>query len=141
MQHELAPQPHGAVLKEVKFSRCQTHKDKRSGGASGQGPSPSMASDATFPVLSPPWTWPNLIDFPEETFQARRDWHKIVTVIKSRDLEQDCSTQHGYHLESKERQKFPTQEKAKAVHHHQTNIMKNVKGTSLQRKKKEQKYE
>ena len=38
-------------------------------------------------------------DFSKETLQARRDWQEIFTVMKSRDLHQDCSTQQSYHLE------------------------------------------
>ena len=42
-------------------------------------------------------------DFSKETFQARRDWQETFRVMKSRDLQQDCSTQQSYHLESKGR--------------------------------------
>ena len=42
-------------------------------------------------------------DFSKETLQARRDWQEIFTVMKSRDLHQDCSTQQSNHLESKGR--------------------------------------
>ena len=43
-------------------------------------------------------------DFSKETLQARRDWQEISKVMmKSRDLQQDCSTQQSYHLESKGR--------------------------------------
>ena len=38
-------------------------------------------------------------DFSKETLQARRDWQEISKVMmKSRDLQQDCSTQQSYHL-------------------------------------------
>ena len=43
-------------------------------------------------------------DFSKETLQARRDWQEISKVMmKSRDLQQDCSPQQSYHLESKGR--------------------------------------
>ena len=42
-------------------------------------------------------------DFSKETLQARRDWQEIFKVMKSRDLDQDCSMQQRYHLESKGR--------------------------------------
>ena len=36
---------------------------------------------------------------------------------------------------------LPRQEKSKGVHHHQTIIIRNVKGTYLRRKKERKKYE
>ena len=42
-------------------------------------------------------------DFSKETLQARRDWQDIFKVIKSRDLQPDCSTQQSHHSELKDR--------------------------------------
>ena len=42
-------------------------------------------------------------DFSKETLQAGRDWQEIFKVMKSRDLQPNCSTQQIYHLESKGR--------------------------------------
>ena len=42
-------------------------------------------------------------DFSTETLQARRDWHKIFEVMKSKNLHQDYSIQQTYHLKWKEK--------------------------------------
>ena len=41
-------------------------------------------------------------DFSTETVQVRRDWHKIVNVMKGK-YNQDYSTQQNYYLELKDR--------------------------------------
>ena len=61
---------------------------------------------------------------------------------KQRPANQDHSTQQSYHLELKDRQRLPRQEKAKGVHYHQTSIIWNVKGYSLRRwSKKDEKHD
>ena len=37
-------------------------------------------------------------DFSTETFQARRDWHEIFKMMKSKDLHQSYVMQQSYHL-------------------------------------------
>ena len=41
--------------------------------------------------------------FSIETLWARKDWHKIFKVMKTRTYSQEYSTQQSYHLESKDR--------------------------------------
>ena len=42
-------------------------------------------------------------DFSKETLKSRRNWQEIFKVMKSRDLQPECSTQLSYHSESKGR--------------------------------------
>ena len=42
-------------------------------------------------------------DFSTENLQARRDWQEKFKAMKSKDLNQDYSTQQSYHLELKDR--------------------------------------
>ena len=42
-------------------------------------------------------------DSSTETLHTRRDWQEIFKVMKSKDYNQDDSTQQSYHLEPKDR--------------------------------------
>ena len=61
-------------------------------------------------------------DFSKETLQYRRDWKEIFNVMKSKDLQPRLFYPAKLSLESKNCKELPRQEKAKGVHHHQTNI-------------------
>ena len=75
-------------------------------------------------------------DFSKETLQAGRDWQEIFKVMKGKDLYiQEYSTQQSYHLDGKVDKALPRQGKAKGVHHHQSLIILNIKGTYLRKKK------
>ena len=61
---------------------------------------------------------------------------KYAKSWKAGTYSQDCSTQRSYDLESKGDNELPRQEKTKWVHHYQTIIIWNVKGTYLKRRSK-----
>ena len=42
-------------------------------------------------------------DYSTETFQERREWHKIFKVMKSKNLQSRLLYQQDYHLKSKEK--------------------------------------
>ena len=54
---------------------------------------------------------------------------------KARTYNKDYSTQQSYHLELNENKDLPRQEKAKVINHHQTSIVRNLKGTILRKNK------
>ena len=73
-------------------------------------------------------------DFPAETLQAKRDWHKIFKVMKGKTYNQEQSTQQGSHSDSMEKSKALRTAKAKRIQHQQTTFTTNTKGSSLGRK-------
>ena len=48
------------------------------------------------------------VDFSTEILQARRDWHKILKMTKSKNLQRSYSIQQIYHLGKKEVKEFLT---------------------------------
>ena len=68
-------------------------------------------------------------DFSTETFQARRYWHEILKVTKSKAYNKGYFTQQqGYHLKPKKKYRAFQTRKSKAVSYQQTSITRNVKG-------------
>ena len=76
------------------------------------------------------------VDFSKETLQARRDWQEIFKVMKSRDLQPGLlyPAKLSFRIEGQIKS-FPDKRKTKGVHHHQTIIIWNVKGTFFKKKK------
>ena len=74
-------------------------------------------------------------DFSKETFQARRDWEEIFKVMKSRDLQPRFLYPAKLSLRTEGQIKSFPGKKTKGVHHHQTIIIRNVKGTYLSKRR------
>ena len=69
-------------------------------------------------------------DFLKESLQTGRDWQEILKIMKSRDLQPRVL--YPVMLSSRiegQIKEFSREEKTKVVHHHQTIIIGNVKGT------------
>ena len=76
-------------------------------------------------------------DFSKETLQARRGWHEIFKVMKIRDLWPKLLYPAKLSFRIKGQIKnFPDKKKTKGVHHHQTIIIWNVKGTYLRKRRR-----
>ena len=73
-------------------------------------------------------------DFSKETLQARRHWQELFKFVKSRDLQPKllCLAKLSFRMEGQIRK-----EKTKGVHHQQTIIIWNVKGTYLRKRRSE----
>ena len=75
-------------------------------------------------------------DFSKETLEARRDWQEIFKVMKNRDLQPRLLYPAKLSFRIKGQIKsFPDKKKTKGVHHHQTIIILNVKGTYLRKRR------
>ena len=75
-------------------------------------------------------------NFSKETLQARRDWQEIFKVMETRDLQPRLLYSAKVPFRSEGQIKsFPDKKKTK-VHHHQTIIIWNVKGTHLWKRSK-----
>ena len=81
-------------------------------------------------------------DLSTEILQARRDYNKIVTGMKSKDLQSRLLYPVRISLKIEEEIKsYPRPKKKnlnKKVHYHQNSITRNGKGFSLIRRKKEE---
>ena len=75
-------------------------------------------------------------DFSTETVLAKRDCQEISKVMKSKDLQPRLIYPEKLSFRIKKSyEELPRQEKAKAVHYHQISNTRNVKGSSLRRRK------
>ena len=75
-------------------------------------------------------------DYSTETFQARREWHQILKVVKSKDLQpRTYFTHQSYHLNWRRNTELPRQEKANGVCNNKL-VLQNVKGFALRRRRK-----
>ena len=63
-------------------------------------------------------------DFYKETLQARREWQEIFKVMKTKNLQPRLLYPAKLSLRVEGQIKFPTQEKAKGVHHPQNSYYK-----------------
>ena len=74
-------------------------------------------------------------DFSTETLQARRDWHKILKVMKSKELQPRLLYPVRLSFKTQgEIKNFPDKKNLKQFITCQTSITRNVKGTSLKRR-------
>ena len=77
-------------------------------------------------------------DFSTETMQARRDWHEIFQVMKSKDIQVRplYLERHSFKMKSeiKSFPDTPPPKRLKKVHLHQTSISRDAKGATLRRR-------
>ena len=77
-------------------------------------------------------------EFSMETLQARREWHKIFQVMRTKGLQPRLLYLPSKALNQDRRpnKEFPRQKKSRRIHLHQTSSARDAKGTALRKGRK-----